>query len=65
MRARIGRTSSGARLFGVMNVLLSLASERKINEYGGSITLTKSGEKKYIVPYIKGKGISIMTWAAI
>ena len=65
--AKIGRMSSGARLYGVMNALLSLAKGSRINGYGGSTTSMKNGQKKkkkkHIIPYIKGKGISIMIWA--
>ncbi|OJJ85443.1 uncharacterized protein ASPGLDRAFT_45406, partial [Aspergillus glaucus CBS 516.65] len=63
--ARIGHMSSGARLYGVMNALLSLAKGRRINGYGGSTTSMKNGRKKHIIPYTKSKGISIMIWAAI
>ena len=43
--ARIGRMSSGARLYGVMNVLLSLAKGNRINGYGGSTTSMKNGKR--------------------
>ena len=48
-----------------MNVQWSQENERKINECGGSIILLKIGKKKHITSYYKGKGMSIMIWAAI
>ena len=50
-----------------MDGLLTLARERKINGHGDSTTKTKNGQKKkiYVVRYKKGKGISIIIWAAI
>lgn len=51
-----------------MDGLLTLARERKINGHGDSTTKAKNGQKKkknYVVRCKKGKGISIIIWAAI
>lgn len=49
----------------MMDGLLTLARERKINGHGDSTTKTKNGQKKNAVRYKKGKGISIIIWTAI
>ena len=46
LHVKIGDTRNGAILFGVVNVLLSFAKERKINGCDDLIAKTKNGKIK-------------------
>lgn len=63
LHLKIEYTSSGARLFAVMNALLSLVKKRKINGYCYSTTKTKNRKEKHSCT--EDKEICIMIWAAI